>query len=154
MRLGGDGLDARVGQLTDVLRDDGELTVRTTMGGTSPALIDFRIRAPGGMAGHDMSFRYAELYETRGSDWLLVEYVYLMASRAGLGQREYHWHPVHGGSECVFHAHCTGLGSSRRGHFRSHRILLEEARAEFLRRYAAGEHVDCTDLYPYSEPKT
>lgn len=150
MRLSADQLDARVAELTELLRNDGELTVRATPSGASPALIDFRIRAPGGAAGHDMSFRYAEMYEAGDAEWVLAEYVYLMASQAGLARLEYHWHPVGSTNEPVLHAHCMGIGSPARGHFRSHRILLEEARDEFLRRYAAEVQVDCRALYPFS----
>jgi hypothetical protein len=118
-------------------------------------MIDFRIEAPGGRAGHDMSFRYAETYRREGrADWVLVEYVYVMASQTGLGQREYHWHPLRwSGGESVYHAHCLARGSDARQHFRSHRVLLEEARAEFLRTYAGGDGVRCSDLYPLTRPR-
>lgn len=100
-----------------------------------------------------MSFRYSETYEASDGGWTLVEYVYLMAWQTGLGQREYHWHPLGGADEAVLHAHCVGAGSSDRGHYRSYRVLLEEARDEFLRLYAAGEPVDCRDLHPFSQSR-
>lgn len=155
MRLSPRALEQRIDTLTESLRGDGDLTVRHSALGTSPAEIDFRIEAPGGRAGHDMTFRYSEVYERAdGADWDLVGYVYLMASQTGLGQREYHWHPL-GWSrgDPIHHAHCRARGGDARGHFRSHRILLEEARAEFLVDYAVGDGVDCADLYPLGMPR-
>jgi hypothetical protein len=155
VRLTGGGFEARVNELAELLRADGEVTLRETPAGTSPAIIDFRIKSPGGGAGHNMSFRYTEVFETSDGAWTLIEYVYLMSSSTGLGQREYHWHPLRwSGGVAVYHAHCMGAGRAARGHFRSHRILLEEAREEFLRTYAGGDEVDCRDLYPLSEPRT
>ncbi|MFH1475066.1 MAG: hypothetical protein ABIG85_04325 [Chloroflexota bacterium] len=155
MRLTSRALEERIETLVDLLRGDGDVSARHSAPGVSPAMIDFRIEAPGGRAGREVSFRYAEIYEREvGADWVLVEYVYLMASQTGSGRREYHWHPLRWSrGDSVYHAHCVGRGSNARGHFRSHRLLLEEARAEFLVTYAAGEGVDCTDLYPLSEPR-
>lgn len=155
MRLSPRALELRIETLTESLRGDGDLTARHSALGTSPVEIDFRIEAPGGRAGHDMSFRYSEVYEQAdGADWMLVGYVYLMASLTGLGQREYHWHPLRWSREDpIHHAHCRECGNEGRGHFRSHRILLEEARAEFLVIYAAGDGVECADLYPLGEPR-
>jgi hypothetical protein len=155
VRLSPRALALRIETLTESLRGDGDLTARHSALDTSPVEIGFRIEAPGGRAGHDMSFRYSEVYEQAdGADWVLVGYVYLMASQTGLGQREYHWHPL-GWSlgDPIHHAHCRGRGSDARGHFRSHRVLLEEARAEFLVIYAVGDGVDCADLYPLGMPR-
>jgi len=155
VRLASWTLEERIERLAEVLRGDGEVTARHSALDASPMAIDCRVEAPGGRAGHDMSFRYFEVYERAdGPDWALVEYVYLMASQAGLGRREYHWHPLEWSRrEPVYHAHCLGRGIEVRGHFRSYRVLLEEARAEFLRVYAAGAGVDCADLHPLSEPR-
>lgn len=155
MRLTSRALEERIDTLVDLLRGDGEVGARHSAPATSPLVVDFRVEAPGGRAGHDMSFRYAETYERAGrADWVLVEYVYVMASLAGAGQREYHWHPLRwSDGEPVYHAHCSARGSSARLHFRSHRILLEEARAEFLRTYASGDGVNCSDLYPLARPR-
>ena len=156
MRLTARALEERVETLVDLLRADGEVEARHSAPGVSPVMIDFRVEAPGGRAGHDMSFRYSETYRREGrADWVLVEYVYVMASQARSGQREYHWHPLRWSQgDPVYHAHCSGRGSVDRAHFRSHRVLLEEARAQFLLTYASGEGVDCTDLYPLSEPRS
>jgi len=48
----------------------------------------------------------------------------------------------------VFHAHCLGLCADGRTRFRSHRAFFEDARAEFLRRYASGTAFDRRALYP------
>ncbi len=156
MRLTSAALEERIETLVDLLRDDGEVDAQRSAPGVSPVKVDVRIEAPGGRAGHEMSFRYSEVYERDdAADWMLIEYVYRMASQTGAGQREYHWHPLRwsrGGS--VYHAHCLGRGSEARGHFRSHRVLLEEASSEFLLPYAADAGVDCTVLYPLSEPRT
>jgi hypothetical protein len=156
VRLPSRALEERIQTLVDLLRGDGEVSARHSASGVSPLVIDFRVEAPGGRAGRDMSFRYSETYRREGrADWVLVEYVYLMASQAGSGQREYHWHPLRWSQgDPVYHAHCLGRGSKVRGHFRSHRVLLEEARAEFLLTYASGDGVDCADLYPLSEPRS
>jgi len=156
VRLSPHALELRIETLPESLRGDGDLTARHSALGMSPLEIDFRIEAPGGRAGHDMSFRYSEVYEQAdGAGWVLVGYVYLMVSQTGLGQLEYHWHPL-GWSrgDPIHHAHCRGRGSDARGPFRSHRILLEEARAEFLVIYAVGDGVDCADLYPLGKPRT
>ena len=155
MRLAARALDERIESLAESLRSDGDVTARHSALGASPVQIDFRVEAPGGRAGHDMSFRYSEVYErAEGPDWMLVEYVYVMASLTRLGRREYHWHPLAWSrGEPVYHAHCVGRGSDVRGHFRSYRVLLEEARAEFLRVHAAGAGVDCADLRPLSQPR-
>jgi hypothetical protein len=154
MRLARSAIEARADGLAELLRTDGELTLRATPGGASPAVLDFRIAAPSGEAGQDMSFRYAEVYEMSGARGLLVEYVYLMTWQTGLGERAYHWHAFQwSGGAAIHHAHCTGIGAVEGGHFRSHRVLLEEARAEFLRRYASGMVVDCQDLFPLSTPR-
>jgi hypothetical protein len=155
VRLTSRALEERIETLVDLLRSDGDVSALHSAPGVSPVMIDFRVEAPGGRAGHDMSFRYAETYwrEVR-ADWVLVEYVYVMASQAGSGQREYHWHPLPWSSgDPVYHAHCSARGSDARLHFRSHRVLLEEARAEFLRTYAGGHGVDCSDLYPLAWPR-
>jgi len=155
VRLTSRALEDRIETLVDILRGDGDVSARHSAPEISPVMVDFRIESPGGRAGHDMSFRYAETYEREGrADWVLVEYIYVMASQTGLGHREYHWHPLRWSStEPVHHAHCSERGSDARQHFRSHRILLEEARAEFLRTYACGDGVDCSDLYPLSRPR-
>ena len=77
-----------------------------------------------------------------------------MSSQVGRGQLEYHLHPLRGTSGPVLHAHCLGLGSPERGHFRSHHLLLEEARDAFVRLYASGAAVDCRSLYPIAAPKS
>jgi len=155
VRLTSGALEDRIETLVDLLRGDGEVSARHSAPEISPVMVDFRVEAPGGRAGHDMSFRYAETYERAGrTDWVLVEYVYVMASLTGAGQREYHWHPFRwSDGEPVYHAHCSARSSHPRQHFRSHRILLEEARAEFLRTYAGGDGVDCSDLYPLARPR-
>ena len=146
-------VDGRRERIVAILRVDGDLDVRSTPDGSSPAVFDIRVKAPGGAAGHDMSFRYMERYRQDGGAWLLEQYVYLMASQAGLGQREYHFHRLRGSTAPVHHAHCVGIGAAERTHFRSHRVFLEEARAEFLRRNGSGATVDCRDLYPLSSPR-
>ena len=52
-------LDERVERLVGMLRTDGDLEVRTTPQGTGPAMLDLRIKAPGGEAGHDIIAVYA-----------------------------------------------------------------------------------------------
>jgi hypothetical protein len=146
-------LDEHVERIIRLLRSDGDLDVRTTPDSTSPAVIDVRIKAPGGDAGHAMSYRYLERYRADTGGWILEQYVYLMASQTGLGQREYHFHALPGSTGPILHAHCLGIGAGERGHFRSHRVLLEEARDDFVRRYASGNTIDCRDLYPLASPK-
>jgi hypothetical protein len=140
--------DGRLERVVAMLRADGDLEIRSTPSGTGPAVFDIRVKAPGGAAGHDMSFRYMERFRPDAGAWVLEQYAYLMASQSGLGQREYHLHRLPGSTGPVLHAHCLGIGVGERAHFRSHRVLLEEARDEFLRRYASGAAVDCRDLYP------
>lgn len=152
MALTGEELAGRTEEVIELLRPDGDLVVRETPPGADPAAFDIRITAPGGVAGHDTTFRYYERYD-RGRDGWTHEYVYLMSSQVGRGQFEYHLHRLGGSAGPVLHAHCRGLGSPIRGHFRSHLILLEEARTEFLRLYAAEATVDCGDLYQISAPK-
>lgn len=140
--------EERLERIVALLRDDGDLDIRATPSGARPAVFDVRVKAPGGAAGQAMSFRYMERYGSEGGPPVPEGYVYLMASQTGLGQREYHLHRLGDSTGPVLHAHCLGLGAAARAHFRSHRVLLEEARDEFLRRYAAGDAVDCRDLYP------
>ncbi len=146
-------LDERVERLVAMLSTDGDLEVRTTPQGAGPAMLDLRIKAPGGEAGHDMSFRYMERYRRDTGRWTLEQYVYLMASQTGLGQRGHHFHRLSRSTGPILHGHCLGIGADERGHVRSHQVLLEEARDEFLRRYASGATVDCRDLYPLGSPK-
>ena len=148
MRLTSDALGARIDELAEVLRRDGELVERHSQLNTSPTLIDFRIESPGGAAGHEMSFRYSESYERDADAWLMTEYVYLMSWQNGLGQLEYHWHSLPWSEGIsIYHTHCQPPAGTRE-HFRGHVMLLEEARGDFLARYAAGEPVDCQGLYP------
>jgi hypothetical protein len=153
MALTGDELAERFEHVIELLRRDGDLIVRETPPGAEPAVFDIRITAPGGAAGHDTSFRYYERYGGDSDAWTLDEYVYLMASQVGRGQLEYHLHRLRGSAVPVLHAHCRGAGSPMRGHFRSHQVLLEEARNEFLQLYAAGAAVDCQGLYPLAAAK-
>jgi hypothetical protein len=151
--LTGEELTERVEQVIELVRPDGDLVVRDTPRGADPAVFDIRIKAPGGAAGHDTSFRYYERYRRDSDAWTLDEYAYLMSSQVGRGQLEYHMHPLRGSGAPVLHAHCLGLGSPERGHFRSHQVLLEEARDEFRRLYAAEAAVDCRGLYPIATNK-
>ncbi len=141
-------LQARHEALVQALSLDGEATANILDASASPAAVDIRIRAPGGRAGHAASFRYFEKYARSGAGWMLVEYVYLISWQNGLGQLEYHWHPLPwSAEEPIFHIHCQPPGGAR-GYFRSHALLLEEARTDLLRRYGAWMAVDCSGLYP------
>ena len=148
MRLSARELDDRVARLAELLPRDGDVSLATSERGQVPFQMDARIKAPGGAAGHDMSFRYYEGYAWDGVAWELAEYVYLMSWQTGQGQLEHHWHAfLWSGGETIYHLHCTPSGGAR-GHFRDHLVFLDEARDEFRRRYAADESIDCSPYYP------
>lgn len=142
-----DELQARHAALIGALSGDGEIDVNNLDLSVSPAAVDLRLKAPGGLAGHKVSFRYFEKYVRSGAGWSLVEYVFLLSWQSGPGQFEYHWHPFRwSGDQAIFHIHCQPPRGVR-GYYRSHPLTLEEARADLLRRYASGVPVDCTGLY-------
>lgn len=151
MPISSEELSNRHEGLVELLAADGELDANELDLTVSPAALDFRIKAPGGQAGHLASFRYFEKYEWQNDVWSLAEYVYLISWQNGLGQYEYHWHPFQwSDGESVLHIHCTpprGTRSHSRGHF----ILLEEARSDLMIRYASEHPVDCAGLYPLGQ---
>lgn len=148
MRLSHHDLDDRISRVAELLRRDGDLSLETSEPGQAPFQIDARIKAPGGAAGHDMSFRYYEEYAWDGVAWEPAEYVYLMSWQTGQGEIAHHWHAFRwSGGQAIHHLHCTPPRGTR-GHFRDHLIFLEEARDEFRRRYAAGDPIDCSLYYP------
>lgn len=147
MVFSADELQARHAALIGALSGDGEIDVNNLDLSVSPAAVDLRLKAPGGLAGHKVSFRYFEKYVRSGAGWSLVEYVFLLSWQSGPGQLEYHWHPFRwSGDQAIFHIHCQPPRGVR-GYYRSHPLTLEEARADLLRRYASGVPVDCTGLY-------
>jgi len=153
LRISTEGLRARHRRLIDLLAHDGDLEANDLDPDDSPAAFDFRIKAPGGALGHLVSFRYFERYDRVGMAWQMVEYVYLVSRQNGNGQFEYHWHPLPwSAGRAVLHLHCQPPDGPR-GHFRGHVILLEEARVDLLRRYAAGAPVDCGNLFPLSSSR-
>lgn len=140
-------LQTRHAALIAVVSRDGELDVNNLDLSVSPAAIDLRVKAPGGLAGHDVSFRYFEKYVRSGTGWSLIEYIFLISWQNGPGQFEYHWHPFRwSAGQAIFHIHCQPQRGVR-GYYRSVPLTLEEARTDLLRRYASGVPVDCTGLY-------
>lgn len=141
-------LDARQAYIVERCRLDGEITVDPVDPSDPEPEISVRIKAPGGAAGHDASFKYFEAFRRARGGFDLVEYAYGFWSQRGFGSLEYHWHPLPwSGEQSVFHIHCQP-SSRPRGHFRVHEMSFDEARARLRLIWASGAAVDCSGLYP------
>jgi hypothetical protein len=147
-------VEVRRASVLDLVRNDGDVEVRHSRPESPTPVVDIRIRAPGGRAGHLVSFRYFEVYRPGSGGLVIAEYAFGLYSQHGLGSLEFHWHPLPGsGGHNIHHVHCTPGGPGRRrDHYRGHQMYLEEARARFLAIYASEAPVSCVGLYPLGRP--
>lgn len=146
MPVAGD-LEGRERYIVNRCHLDGAVTVDPVSPSDPEPEISVRVKAPGGTAGHDASFRYFEAYRRTGSGFELIEYAYGFWSQRALGSLEYHWHPLPWSArQSVFHVHCQP-GPQPRGHFRAHAMTFDEARAQFRLVWASADPIDCSGLY-------
>jgi len=141
-------LEARQAHVVEQCRRDGEVTVDPVDPTDAEPEISVRVKAPGGAAGHDASFKYSEVYRRAQDGFELVEYAYGFWSQRGLGSLEYHWHPLPwSDGQSIHHIHCRSSARPR-GHFRAHVMAFDEARTSLRLIWASASPVDCSGFYP------
>jgi hypothetical protein len=142
-------LKAREEWIIGLARREGEVTYDPVDPSESSPEISIRVKAPGGPQPHLASFKYSETYAHDERGLVLAGYAYGYWSLQGRGSLEFHWHPLSwSDGASVYHIHCQPSGG-RRDHFRSHEMLLEEARDRFRTLYASDRSNDCSGLYPF-----